>query len=326
MERKRNWELSNKTKIMVEKIGSKLGARQKKSLGIRTVAVFLVIAMTVAMGPASVRSFFKYTAGNGDIAMEMTRQDVVTDGGDLNSGAASAVLDCEMPMRFGDAYGGWGLCRPLNETSLRDAIVYTVGIGRNIGWDEEMLQRFSTIHHGWDPTPTAIDYFQKRDIPDGFHFHKYGLAATNGNMTLKLPEGNHDSYTVMEYKKQAQAGTVVEVPMLTVESMMQMLSHKWLAVLKMDIEGAEFDVIDAWYADKYVVPADQVLVEFHERYYGHEAGSSEKVPNAVRKMSSLGFDLVLHTKMVRFLFSFHMFSFTCSLCVMPTSNSDFLLF
>lgn len=80
--------------------------------------------------------------------------------------------------------------------------------------------RSCTVHHGSDPTPTALDFVEKKGAPDGFFFHPIGLSATDGNLTLKLPTGNQDSYTVMEFQKKAQEGTVVTVPVLSVNSML----------------------------------------------------------------------------------------------------------
>lgn len=220
--------------------------------------------------------------------------------GDFPRQHSEKYLNCSDFIKFGDNYGGWTICRPMNSSfhMLQGAIVYSVGIGRNIQWDEGMLQFFGTVHHGWDPTPTASDYFSKRSVPERFYFHRYGLAATDGQVILKLPFGNKDSYTVMEHRANAQTGTITSLPMLSLKSMMRTLGHSWLAILKMDIEGAEFDVIDSWYTSGFEIPADQVLVEFHDRYFKHQQDYKRKVPDAIRKMSRMNFTLSTSTNQV----------------------------
>lgn len=205
-------------------------------------------------------------------------------------------LNCASPIRLGDAYGGWCTCRPTKAT-FANKLVYTIGIGRNIKWDEEMIKTYNTSHHGFDPTPTAKDFFKKHPIPPNFHFHQYGLGEKDGNVTLKLPDGNFDSYTILEYNKQAQSGTVVSLPMLSVHSMMKMLKHKWLSILKMDIEGAEFGVIDQWFKDRFYIPADQILIEFHERYFIHDRNYKNKIKSAIAKLAALDFDLIMYTSL-----------------------------
>lgn len=206
-------------------------------------------------------------------------------------------LDCSKPSYLGDKYGGWYICPPVNPIDYKDAIVYSIGVGRNIAWDKAMMETFSTIHHAWDPTPTALDFVSKQSFPEGYHFHATGLAAEDGNLTLKLPLSNGDSYTVIEFQEKAQDGTVVTVPVLSVKSMMNSLNHTSLAILKMDVEGAEFDVLDTWEKENWKVPAGQVLIEFHERYFKHEDGWEKKVENAIKIMEQLNFKLIKRTRL-----------------------------
>lgn len=120
----------------------------------------------------------------------------------------------------------------------------------------------------------------------------------DGSLTLKLPEGNKDSYTPIRAGREAQEGTIVTVPVLSLQSMMNSLNHTSLSILKMDVEGAEFDVIRKWREDKYPVPTEQLLVEFHERHFQHMEGWKRLVPEAIESLRELGFDLVTHTKLV----------------------------
>lgn len=101
----------------------------------------------------------------------------------------------------------------------------------------------------------------------------------------------------MAHPNDALKGTVTEVPILTMKSMLRKMNHGHLAILKMDLEGGEFDVIDEWARAGYRVPADQILIEFHERYFWKQPGYRNLVPNAVQKMAVLGFKLVVRTRL-----------------------------
>ncbi len=210
--------------------------------------------------------------------------------------ASAGKFECSQKRFLGDAYGGWTICMP--EESLHGAVVYTIGVGRNIEWDKEMIRTFGTVHHGWDPTPTAADFFSKRGPPPGFTFHKYGLGERDGQVTVKLPEGNHDSYTIMGYGRKAQRGRVTKIEVRTVKSMLRMLGHSRIAILKIDIEGAEFGVIREWARSSYRPPVDQILIEFHERYF--DAGKRRlMVPQAIQDMRKIGFGVFHRAKLVR---------------------------
>lgn len=105
--------------------------------------------------------------------------------------------------------------------------------------------------------------------------------------------GNIDSYTILKYDKETQDGKVVSIPVLTLDSMLRKNGHleRELAVLKIDVEGVEFDVIADWARRSYQPPAKQILFEFHERYF-KAPESKTLVPTAVAQMSNLGFELL----------------------------------
>lgn len=117
-----------------------------------------------------------------------------------------------------------------------------------------------TLYHGWFPTTTALVFVDTKGSPDCFFFHSLGLSATDGNLTLKLPTCNQDSYTVMEFQNKAQEGTMVTAPVLSVDSMLICLNQMRLAILKIDIEGAKFDVIHEWSKSGCRPPTDQLLI------------------------------------------------------------------
>ena len=69
------------------------------------------------------------------------------------------------------------------------------------------------------------------------------------------------SHTLLERNASAEA---IEVPVRRLSTIMRELGHGAIDLLKMDIEGAEYEVI----ADLLACGADvrQLLVEFHHRW------------------------------------------------------------
>jgi hypothetical protein len=51
---------------------------------------------------------------------------------------------------------------------------------------------------------------------------------------------------------------------------MEANSHARLDVLKIDIEGSEYEVLEDWIRRSWF-PMDQLLVEFHQRFYQDES-------------------------------------------------------
>lgn len=67
---------------------------------------------------------------------------------------------------------------------------------------------------------------------------------------------------------------------------MHELGHDRIDLVKMDIEGAEFSVLDDLVDNN--VPVSQLLVEFHHRFQGIGIGKSRE---AIRKLRSHGYQV-----------------------------------
>ena len=69
-----------------------------------------------------------------------------------------------------------------------------------------------------------------------------------------MREGNH-----------AGLGDTISVSVNTLQNFMKENGHKYLDILKLDIEGSEYAVLSSLLLAKYL-PFTQLLVEFHQRF------------------------------------------------------------
>jgi Methyltransferase FkbM domain len=84
--------------------------------------------------------------------------------------------------------------------------------------------------------------------------------------------------------KESDFSEAVEVPVYRLASIARMLGHERIDVLKMDIEGAEYGVLEDLLVSGLAVK--QVLVEFHHRRA--EIGV-EKTKRAIRCLNEAGY-------------------------------------
>jgi FkbM family methyltransferase len=158
----------------------------------------------------------------------------------------------------------WTLCPDLLKP---DQIVYSLGVGDTIDFDLELIDALGVKVHAFDPTPHSLQWMKTQETPENFVFHPWAAAGQDGKLFL-YPRIKADGsksevmYTIVE-EKDAHDGAV-EVPAFTIETMMEKLGHKSLALLKMDIEGAEYGLIENLLQSP--VRPDQILVEFHHRF------------------------------------------------------------
>ena len=164
--------------------------------------------------------------------------------------------------RLGTVYGGWEV---ILDRLSKDSVVYSFGIGEDISFDLELIRLVGTQIYGFDPTPRSIQWVKAQTLPKEFSLFEYGLSVENGFMKFH-PPGNPEyvSYSIIE--RNTDSAEVIQLPVRCLETIMTELGHDKLDLLKMDIEGAEYDVIDSLVVS--AIRPEQLLVEFHHRFPG----------------------------------------------------------
>jgi FkbM family methyltransferase len=183
---------------------------------------------------------------------------------------------------YGTSYGGFYIIPSLLD---RSSVIYSFGTGRDISFDLECIRKHGASVFAFDPTPVSIDWVGNRKLPDRFHFHPYGISASGtGQADFFLPANPRAVSGSLVKQKEVDAANSVKVMMKTFDDITRELGHTHIDVLKMDIEGSEYDVIDTILASPVTV--DQILVEFHDRDFEQ---AEPKSWEAIRKLSGKGY-------------------------------------
>tara|TARA_Y100000385_G_C13048386_1_gene618556 strand:+ start:274 stop:960 length:687 start_codon:yes stop_codon:yes gene_type:complete len=183
--------------------------------------------------------------------------------------------------RHGSVYGGWNI----EKKSLnRDSIVYSVGIGKDISFDVSVIEKYGCKVFGYDPTPRVAEWLSTQSIDSNFVFTPMALSDSKGTLKLYKPT------KITNISHSAIKGThveseFVEVPCITLDDMMAMNNHDHIDLLKMDIEGEEFKVIDNLINSNYNIR--QLLIEFHH----FSTSSSKETDVYIKKLESHGYKL-----------------------------------
>jgi FkbM family methyltransferase len=184
--------------------------------------------------------------------------------------------------RFGSEHAGWNVLTGLLGP---DSVVYSFGVGEDVSFDIGLIEAFDLVVHAFDPTPRSIRWVGDQKLPQGFVMHTVGIAPFDGKASFCPPANpKHVSHTMLERASRSQG--VIELEVRTLSTIMAGLGHDHLDVLKMDVEGAEYDVIDD-IASSSIRPT-QILVEFHHRFPEVEIESTR---SAVATLRSKGYRL-----------------------------------
>jgi FkbM family methyltransferase len=179
-------------------------------------------------------------------------------------------IHCPLQM-IGTDYGGYAI----DSSEIREnTIVYSLGVGEDISWDLALIQMFGVTIHAFDPTPRVKDWLAPQTLPERFHFHQTGIADFDGEADFYLPPRrdyiSHSMLRAREYSRNS-----IRVPMQRLGTVMQLLGHSRIDILKLDIEGAEYAVLQDLV--KQDIPVSQILVEFHHRLSSVGIGQTKRV-------------------------------------------------
>ncbi len=125
------------------------------------------------------------------------------------------------------------------------SLIISLGIGGDIRFDEEIISRYSCAVHAFDPTPRWVEWIREQNLPPEFHFHPFAVSGKDSVMKLypRLSKGKRSEtmMTLFDESNACEAG--VEVGVKRLSTILNELGYNRIDILKMDIEGAEYDVI-----------------------------------------------------------------------------------
>ena len=163
---------------------------------------------------------------------------------------------------LGTDYGGWTIPSDVMDS---EAVCYCYGAGEDISFDVELINRFGCSVVTLDPTPRAQSHVQQviaaaaqgqpmainnnpanlyalpAILPRRLHFEPVGLLDEDRTERFFAPlNPSHVSHSINSKGKSPDYFDARCERMLTT---MNRLGHRKVRLLKMDIEGAEFNVI-----------------------------------------------------------------------------------
>lgn len=184
---------------------------------------------------------------------------------------------------YGNEYGGFYV----NPTVLNgESIVYSFGIGEDTSFDLDIINYHKSYLYAFDPTPKSIAWVKNQIFPNNFHFEEIGIGKSSGQATLNLPKDKENISGSLYSHQFVDCSNTVQIQLETLQSITNRLQHSYIDVLKMDIEGAEYDIMDNILNTG--IGIKQILLEIHERFF--EDGK-QKTEMLLQKLRNNGYKL-----------------------------------
>lgn len=186
---------------------------------------------------------------------------------------------------LGSDYGGYGV---VLDSIAPGAIVYSFGLGEDISFDLALLARVDCQVFGFDPTPRSIAWVNAQNVPAALRVRELGVADYDGVASFAPPKNPaHISHSLLESPGSDSAARV-EFQVRRLATLMAELGHASLDVLKMDVEGAEYSVLDDLLRGS--VRPRQILLEFHHGMHGIPVSRTERALAALQSAGYRIFD------------------------------------
>jgi FkbM family methyltransferase len=188
-------------------------------------------------------------------------------------------------IRLGSRYGGWFIAPKALPTS-RAPNVLSFGIGDDISFDLEMIRMFDAKVFAFDPTPKSLKWLSGQSgLPESFKAFPFGVAGFDGVQRFSLPAvSDWDDYSIRR-----QSTETVECSVKRVGTLLKELQLERVDLIKMDIEGSEYEVLPDLLRTS-IVPL-QLLVEFHHGRDGISVGETRAMVSALKRAGYRIFDV-----------------------------------
>ncbi len=168
-----------------------------------------------------------------------------------------------------------------------NSVVYSLGVGDSVDFDLHVIEQTGAAVFAFDPTPYAMEWVERQQLPEEFVFKPWAAAAEDGSLRLFRRVNQRGKSAAVMWTADEQAGNpddFIDAPAYTIATIMQKLDHEKIDLLKMDVEGAEYGILEG--LQHVAQLPEQLLVEYHHRFPGI---GKQKTADSIEMLRNLGY-------------------------------------
>lgn len=204
-----------------------------------------------------------------------------------------------------------------------ESICYCVGAGEDISFDTELKIAFDSRVYIFDPSPYGINHFNevKNYINNGTpltldktlapyvyqisrkqfsEIEFVGIGLWDQKKILRFYDPEKENYSSHSAYLFTESKNFIDAPVDRLGNLMKQLNHQHIDLLKIEIEGAEYKVIDTIVEDKLDIKV--ILVEFDEIYNSTDKIFHFRIKKSCDKLRKAGYVLAHSTVALKRLF------------------------
>jgi FkbM family methyltransferase len=192
---------------------------------------------------------------------------------------------------LGSPYGGWLLPDGLVEPGW---VCYCVGAGGDVSFDIELMRRYDATVRSIDPVEEYVEQAVADAGADSrFSCYRAALAIADGPIRMQV---THDSTShSVSPAGLYESEDFVELPGRTLPSLMAELGDQQIDLLKIDIEGGEYELLPT--LDLNALGVKLFAVQLHH------TGSVRQARNLIAALGQAGYQPVACRSVVKIAFA-----------------------
>ncbi len=195
-------------------------------------------------------------------------------------------------IEVGDGYGSWFIKGGILN---KNSICYCVGAGTNIDFDLFLVRKYQCEVFIFDPTPKSINFFEKtrgkmvnEEWFKNIHFIPIGTWGEDKVQKFFLPPiEDYVSASILNLEK---TENYFMAECKKIRSLMNDYNHSKIDLLKLDIEGSEYSVLNNM-LDENIKPTI-LCVEFDEMHSPLGFGAINRIRKIIKRILKNNYSLI----------------------------------
>ena len=176
-----------------------------------------------------------------------------------------------------------------------DSTCYLVGAGEDISFDLALAKKFNCKVVIIDPTPKAIEHFNEldrfgkisKDIRSNIIYVPYGLWKDDTKLKFFAPRNeNHVSHSVVNLQNTKD---FFEATVKKLTTLMRENFDEHLDLLKIDVEGAEYEIINSMIAEEKFPKI--LCIEYDEIFSPMDENATIRIKKSIQSLISVGYSI-----------------------------------
>ena len=160
---------------------------------------------------------------------------------------------------LGDENGSWNI---IMDGLSCESVILAAGVGHNISFELDLVKKIGACIHVFDPSPTGVSTINKLVKEEGMEkviFIPKAISGSSGYIYLEKPDT--DTEGSWKATSLSDSESTIKIESVSLSDYCHENAIRHIDLLKIDIEGAEYDVIDNILSEKLSI--QQICLEFH---------------------------------------------------------------